>query len=534
MAGFRVRTGRRRDEHGVIAIVVAIIICFAFVPLAAYAVDIGVQRVARRDVQAVADVVALDLARQLDGRTYAQIHGTLQNLADKSAARNDDGVGRDLAVVPELGTVDKDAYDPDDPQAYFTPIAASDPTEVPNAVRVTASSDVDFALHGGSGGVIRTAIGTSSAHACFDVGSFALSLNSSNSPLLNSLVGDALNLSAISYTGLANANVTLLGLATELGVGSVDGLLNLKNLSLNDLYLASARALQKAGGETADVTLLNNLATANFNALPHIDLGDVLDLEAGNDAALSSSLNLLDLVSTSAFLANGTNALAIPNLTVGIPGISTVTATLKVIEGPKRGCGISNKVKTSQISLTLQAKLLDVNILLLAASTTLNITVNVAQAEAQLTNVLCDPDGIDVSLATALSSVAVGLDVKLKSFGLTVAGLAANITTAEPAATKSVQIRIPPDSYTTPKSVGSNAILPSIGASDLHVTLGSVSAGVLSGLVGAIVTPIVNPLIANVNSLLLTPLTQLLGVKLGGADVYAVSKPTCSSPSLAG
>ena len=54
------------------AIMVAIITCFAVIPLAAYAVDIGVQRVARRDIQAVADVVALDLARQLgEGKTVA-------------------------------------------------------------------------------------------------------------------------------------------------------------------------------------------------------------------------------------------------------------------------------------------------------------------------------------------------------------------------------------------------------------------------------------------------------------------------------
>lgn len=538
----RVRTvwGRDRDERGVVAVVMALVICFLFIPLAAYAVDIGVQRVARRDVQAVADMVALDLARELDGRTYSQLHGNLQHLADKSAARNAGGVGEAPTVVPELGKVDEDDYDPTDPDAYFTPIT-SDAGGVPNAVRVQARGAVDFVLQSGGGGVNRTAVATAEASACFDVGSFALSLNSSNSPLLDSLIGDALNLSAISYTGLANANVTLLGLATELGVGSVDGLLDLENLSLGDLYLASAEALQKAGGETADIALLNQLATANIGALPHIAFGDIFDLESGNDAALSGSVNLLDLVATSAFLANGTNALAVPNLSVGIPGITGVTASLKVIEGPKRGCRLNQEIRTSQIDLTLHVTVINLNILLLAATTTVDITVNVAEAKAKLTNVICgNPEGIDVAVNSALASVALGLNVDLKLLGLSIAKVTAAVGTTTPAGSTTVQFRNPPDSYSTPKSVGSNAVIPTLALNDLTITLfgvlplGVSSSGLLSGVLNSIVTPIVNPLIANVNTLLLNPLMELLGLKLGGADIYAVPPLTCANPVLAG
>ncbi|MBO9520187.1 MAG: hypothetical protein J7518_01515 [Nocardioidaceae bacterium] len=542
MAWFRVRTvrRRRRDEHGVVAILLAVITCFTLIPLAAYAVDIGVQRVARRDVQGAADMVALDLARQLDGRKYSQLQGTLQSLANKSLARNAHGVGRDLVVIPELGTIDKTKYDKNNPQGYFTPIT-SDAGGIPNAVRVTASSDVDFSLHQGNGGVNRVAIAASQAQVCFDIGSFALNLSSANSPLLNSLVGDALNLSAISYTGLANANVSLLGLATELGVGSVDGLLNLNNLSLNDLYLASARALQKSGGETADVTLLNNLAAANLGMLPRIKLSDVLDLEAGNNAALSSSLNLLDLVSTSAFVANGTNALAVPNLTAGIPGIAGVSASLKVIEGAKGGCGIGNEVKTSQISLTLNVDLTNVDILLLAAKTTLSINVEVASAKAKITNAFCGtPTGVDVSVATGLAATSVGLSVDLKTLGLTIANVYANLGTSPPAASPTVQFRNPPDAYGVPKKVGTAAILPTIGSADLHIDVLGVlpllvtTGGLLSGVLSSIVTPIVNPLITSVNTNLLDPLTKFLGIELGGADVYVNKAPTCNNPVLAG
>lgn len=204
---------RRRDESGVVAVVVALITCFTLLPLAAFAVDIGVQRVARRDMQAVADVVALDLARELDGRTYSQLHAGLQARADRSAARNRH-VGEPAVVRAELGTVDPAAYDPRDQDAHFTPIS-SDAGGVPNAVRVTASTSVDFSIAGGRGGATRSAIAQAGT-ACFKLGSYALGLTSASSPLLNALIGDALGVGVLGYTGLANANVSLLGLAAEL------------------------------------------------------------------------------------------------------------------------------------------------------------------------------------------------------------------------------------------------------------------------------------------------------------------------------
>ena len=93
---------RIRDEHGVVAIVVALITCAVLIPIAAVAVDLGVQRVARRDMQAPADVVALDLSRQLDGRSVAQITGaspSLQSLANASMARNNTTVGNGTTVT---------------------------------------------------------------------------------------------------------------------------------------------------------------------------------------------------------------------------------------------------------------------------------------------------------------------------------------------------------------------------------------------------------------------------------------------------
>lgn len=528
---------RPRDERGVMAIAIALITCFTLVPLAAYAVDIGVQRVARRDAQSVADLVALDLARQLDGRKYSVINAGLQGLADKSAARNSGGTGAPT-VVPVLGTISSASYDPANPDAYFTKM--TDPNGVPNAVRVTVTSSVNFTIQPGKGGVVRTAIGKAQSAACFDVGSYALNLDSQKSALLNSLVGDALNLSALTYTGLANANVSLLGLATELGAGSVDQLLALKNLSLNQLYLASATALQKSGGDTADVALLNQLANANLGALPHIKLSDLLDLEAGNNAALATSVNLLDIVATSAFVANGTNSLAIPDLTVGIPNIAGVTASLKVTEQPQRGC-TTNPVKTSQVDLTVKVTLLDLDLLLLRAATTLTIDVHLASGTATRVNTICGtPEGIDVSVASGLVQLSVQPDISLKLLGLPIAHVYGSAGTTAPAANTTVQFRNPPDAYGTAKSNGSGVILPQLALNNLGIDLlgilplGLNSGGILGAVVNSIITPVLNPLIAALNTLVLTPLTGLLGIKIGGADIYAVPHPSCNNPVLGG
>ena len=519
-----------------VAVLIAIITCFTLIPLAAYAVDIGVQRVARRDVQAVADLVALDLARQLDGRTYGQLQSQIQSLADKSVARNAGGAGAPT-VVATLGTLDETKWS-SDPANYFTPITNAN--AVPNAVRVKASGEVDFNISGGKGGVNRTAIATAEASACFTVGSFALNLDSSKSALLNSLVNDSLNLSAISYTGLANASVTLAQLGAELGAGSADGLLNLTNLSLGDLYLASAKALQKAGGETADVTLLNQLATANLGALPHIKFSDIVDLEAGNNSALGTSVNLLDLVAGSAMVANGNNALLVPSLTVGVPSITGITTSLKVIQKPILHC-TPDPVKTSQIDLAINVNVASLNIGLLAASTTINVKLNIAEATARRTNVVCgNPEGIDVQVASGLASLSLVPNIDLKLLGLTIANVTGSVGTSASAATQTVSFRHPPDNYGTAKSVGSSAILPTLGLNSLHVTvlgvlpLGVTTSGILSGVLNTITTPIINPLINNLNTVLLTPLTSLLGVKIGGADVFAQPTPKCNNPVLAG
>lgn len=542
----RSRGIRRRGEDGVIAIFVSLITCFTLIPIAAFAVDIGVQRVARRDMQALADVVALDLGRELDGRTYSQLQPHLQAWADKSAARNS-SIGRARAVQAELGVVDESKYTPADPGAIFTPIT-SDAGGIPNAVRVSASTTVDFAIHGGSGSAVRTAIARADSSACFKIGSWALNLDSSKSLLLNTLIPEALNpgsasLRAISYSGLANANVSLSGLATAMGLGSTDELFKLDNLSLNDLFRASATALSNEGGSAADVAVLNQLASASFSGVAHIKFSDLVSMDSGSGSALATKINVLDLVAGSAFLANGTNALAVPNLTAGVPNVAGVTASLHVIQAPIMKCGhVGTTLHTSQVHLDVTATLANIPLLGTTASSKVTFTVDLADAVGTLSKIVCGtPEGIDVDVASSLSQLSTALDVDLKStiLGLTttVAHIDGDLGTAA-AGTHTVSIRIPPNSYDQPVSSGAGVVIPQMASGNLTVHLLSATAltpaAISSAVMSTIVTPTVNPLTTNVNTIVNGPISKLLGTELAGADVFLVREPSCSEVALVG
>jgi uncharacterized membrane protein len=539
---------RRRDDDGVIAVVTALIMCFVLVPLASFAVDIGVQRVATRDMQAVADVVALDLSRQLDGRTYSQLQPHLQTWASTSAARNV-SMGRARTVTAELGIIDESKYTPTNPDAIFVPVT-TDAGGVPTAVRVTASARVDFSIHGGSGGVTRTAIGRSDSSACFKIGSYALNLNTQKSTLLNALVGDALDgnaasLSALSYTGLAGSSITLTDLAAAMHLGTTDDLFKLDNLSLNTLFQASATALSTEGGSAASVALLNTLASANLSGLAHIKFSDLVSIDAGAGSALATSVNVLDLVAGSAFLANGTNALAVPSISAGVPNVAGVSASLHIIQAPVLRCGhVGSTQKTSQVTLDMTVNVSNMTLLGMAATSKIVFHVDLAQATGTLTKILCGPpaDGIDVSVASSLSQLSTVLTTSLKLLGVVVANTTGSVSTLAPAATSTVQIRIPPNAYDQPVSSGSGVVLPQMSSGNVTTTatgLGALPLGVTTATISAsvyssIVTPTLNPLTTNLNTNVIAPISKLLGLELAGADVFAVQKPTCNDVSLVG
>ncbi len=156
-----------------------------------------------------------------------------------------------------------------------------------------------------------------------------------------------------------------------------------------------------------------------------------------------------------------------------MPNVAGVTASLHVIQAPIVHCGhLGSSAHTSQVSLDVTATLSNLNLLGLAASSTVTFSLSLADATGTLTKIVCGPpDGMDVAVASSLAQISTGLSVDLKLLGLAVAKVVGNVGTLAPAGTNTGSIRIPTDSYGQPVSSGSGVVVPQLGSGDLSMTL---------------------------------------------------------------
>lgn len=424
---------RSLNERGVVAVVMALVTCLVLIPLSALAVDVGIQRVARRDMQAVADVVALDLARQLTNKalsTYST--SALQVLADASLARNAENVGSGTGAAKanltiELGTTDYHNYGS---SSYFTP--ATDPATVPTAVRVGATARVGFGLatalpNGGfsGGSATRYAIAVGQPSACFTLGSYAAALDSAGSALLsplNSLLG--LNLSLISYQGLANASLNLSEIAVDTSIGSVDALLG-SNVTIGTFTAAAISALQRQNSPSnaVAITALQAIRVSGIDLSKKVDVAKLISLQSSDSAALLSNISVLDLVAGAIQVANGAHAIDISSLNIaGITGGVTVT------EGAKMACGAPNDtVKAHATASQIQANL-NVPLSFPTGSSVLGLTVtgsaSVSGGIGNASGQLVAPPAIVCAAGTTASPDTYRVDVNGGLLGL---GVQANL-----------------------------------------------------------------------------------------------------------
>lgn len=524
-----------REERGSIlpmtVILMAVVLTFA-----AFAVDLGVKRVARSDMQAVASVVALDMARNINGRTKAAIEAdpAWNQARDRSIARNKTTVGSTPTVQLALGKVDPTT-------GTFSTVGAP---ERPTAVRAIASSSVKFAFVRGGGATSRSAVASVDPGVCFSVGSFLASLNT-NESALNGILGGIIHadLRVLSPGGIATVSgieVPLLGIATELGVGTTDALVALPNLTVAKFITAMASVLNRQGN-TLQANFLNAIAAKVPTAT--LKLADILSIAPGNNSALNLGVSVLELLGASLFVANGSNAIAIPDLGLNL-GLLDVSAKATIVAPPKTACGgLGAKATSSQVSVDLTTAV--GGIVSGLASATIHLGLKVASATGTLTSMRCGSgtqmDAIGVDVVTALvkdlnlhldlkvlggllgNLVAVGVDVSAPSVG-----------TASPSA---VTLTYPaPPGLPAPQSV---AGITSLNLANLSIalTLPLDPLGLLSALLGGILGAVVKPLLVALDPLLvglLTPVLRLVGANLGGADVAAASRINCDAPRLLG
>ncbi len=569
----------RKDERGAVAVFLAAMLAL-IIGLGALAVDLGMQRVVRRDMQALADVVALALARELDGRSATALAAELQrgdpdSALSQSLLRNDDHLGENLRVAVTLGQWINGSF-------VLT-------GAVPSAVRVVATADVGFGFAGGRGAASGSAVAQSSSTACFKLGSYVAAVRSQDSEvlsLLDELIG--LDLSLLHYEQLAAADLRLTQLVADARIGTPERLLQ-SSVQVSTLIsvIISALNAENTPASTAAATLLNQKFVGLALTNPSIALGQVLSIAPTDVAALETELNVLDLVAALVQVANGRHAIEIPNVQAGVPGLGDVDGSLYIQQRAQLACGVPHSAEatatTSQVWTDATVKFLNMPSLNIGSGFLIGGTLQTSKADGRVNmtlgnatatlvddppvycgqNTAADPSTFSVSVTPGLVDYSITADFELSGrvsilglFNKTISARV-NMRLAAPQGASSVAaLGIPPNDQTafqTGTSVGvlgslQPVITVTVDPISLSATEELLLGGVgqtLNSLVNGIVTAVtagvtgpngfaektIRPFANNLDTMVIDPVGELLGLRVGGADVYAVSA-FCNVPIM--
>lgn len=560
------RPSRRRDRGAVLPII-ALLLPVLMV-MTGFAVDLGRQRSDRRSMQAVADVIALDLSRLADGRPLSEIqvgsgvHPPAETALELAAARN--GVDRAQLVV-DWGTWDE--------VAGWQTIGFVG-TSVPDAVMVTAADTTDYYFQPGTGDVSRTAIAKYGADplAGFSVGSFGVAMTTDEAQLLDDLLSPYIDedpalfnppvdLDAASYQGLAGADIPLGDFGGQFGAGTPRELLDTQ-VSLSDFMLASANILRNQG-RAAEAQLVEDSITAAMDDLT-VRLGDYANADTGAEgSAMGAGVDIPSVIAGSVFQARcetdptgfeQCDALVVPDLTASIP-LTTANASVKVIESERYHYGPEGTgVDTGQIQASIQTVtgarhvgdcgptlsnllcLLDGLLVELAdARVTVDATVTVAGGRTSIADIDCtDPDALGLLLESRTSLYDVDLDIRV-DFGTRGAlGLLGTVfgtvtmsgSTVGTNSIDDVLFTVAPDVLgATMKTTGAG----NIGLAPVSLTTQGDVDGVFHDLAYLnidfvfqdMMDLLVNPLLAELDQVVLDPLASMLGMNVSGSDLVA-------------
>lgn len=188
--------------------------------------------------------------------------------------------------------------------------------------------------------------------ACVTAGPRLVSVDSTQGPLLNLLFqtllpGTSVNMTFLDWDGLADADINLNALITQLGTNlslSDPSQVLAADITLSQLQLAMVQVLQ-ADGNTAAVNALNLLAPTLAGATGTINLGDLLQISLPQGSLADVDLDVLDLITGSVQLYNFENVATTPTpvtvdtAALGLSGVANVQQWLQVVEPPVYVCG---------------------------------------------------------------------------------------------------------------------------------------------------------------------------------------------------
>lgn len=448
-------------QRGSIAIMAAIWLSVAVIVLSG--IDIGRFYSERRHMQAAADLAALSSVMKASADTTCSAAKTAaQQVASPTAnsvpANATISVTCGVWAAPQTSggaaTFTPTAGDPLNGQCggLSAGPAGSTTGQSANAVCVSVSEPVNGFFRGVKT-ISASAMAKSTPTDTFTLTTSLAALNGGlANQLLQTLTGSpkALSLNAVDYQGLAQVNLKLAGILANLPVGSSTAVLN-GSVTLGQLANAVVQAATQQNLVGANLNVLNAISAALCSGTvcggPQIALNQLVSAAVANgSSAVDASVNALGLLSTALQVANGTNPIAIPSITVQTPtalapllnatvsGSVTLAgmppATASGPPGPSN-CGTSNCLTNT--STTQGNVFLNTSISLLStcsngslvypggtcpsgkptplAAVQLPITAYVAPAKAGLASVTCSANGTKsatVNVQTGVVAVYLG------------------------------------------------------------------------------------------------------------------------------
>lgn len=528
------------DEKGGVAIMTAAfagLICV----LAALAVDLGSVSLKARQIQGAADLSALAAARDLARAETAARATASANLTDLQALTvTRGGYVADARIKPE------DRFSPgvSEPNAARVEVTAPAPLFfgrwILNRPNVTVRRTATAAIPGGQ------------PQAMFSIGSRLASLDGGlANALLSGLLGSNVSLTVMDYRALAGAQVNLLqfsdALAADLGVtaGDYDALLQHE--------VTAGRALKVlesiAGSDTKSV--LGKLTRTPVDA--RLKLKDLIGVEAdarqGLREALNAEVSALDLIMASLETANGDRQVA---LDLGArAGLADVDVMLAIGERPNKSPWLTITGKDDPIIRTAQArvylKATTAQALSGLAQVKLPVLIEAAASEARLKRINCEgARTVTLAVRPGVARARIGTidEAKLKNFKAPLAGSPATLVSVLGLVTIKAQADVEiadlswqdvtfsasDISHQTVRTVRARGFVNGLIVSllqrldvDVDVIGLGLGLGDLAKALGALLTPL-GPALDG----LVQPLLDLLGLKLGEADVrvHGVQCPT--------
>lgn len=510
--------------------------------LIALVVDSGRLWMQQKKLQSIADMSAIHAARNLGCNASQQnVIQTAQQAAVNNGFDGQLGASPNQVLLGRLSTVQG--------IRQFTADGSNGAVYV-KATRQVPSSLVTGGLFGGNVTLHAEAVSASDPPlATFGAGSFTTSLSSQQSVLLNGLLGGMLggplSLDALTYRGIAATTVTLHDILAVSGQGgTVENLLN-TSMQVGDLLdLVASAAAQNALADLQAISAMQTIANVTVKNAT-LKLGDVLAVSTlDTNAAASVALNALSIITTAAMIANGANAITLP-LGINIPSLTSINAQVTVTEPPQLAIGpaaengaLCTVARTAQIRARV-AVLVNIPVL---ARIDLALGVQVAPGSVGLRRLQNNDGNTVVQMEANPGIAAVTLTNSAGTQPARVSTLL-NIPIADIGLNLPLQPPIPQTlEFNVAHPVKDNLplaqTLTSPLGSSLATVLGSpntLTVTILSalnlGLVNNVLSSIISPLLSEIGRVLLDPLLNLLGIRLGGMDVtlddvqYRQAKP---------